>query len=556
MEGRAMDFIKAQYERIQQQLNGLSASQRMLTFTMLVIMGITLVYWVKYAGKPEMEALLDQPMAAQDLTNIRMKLDGMGIHYEVTGDRILVPSEKKDGALAALYYDQALPSNTSTGWDAIVKQINPWNSEAQNAQWWLQAKQAKLAEVIRGFPDVADANVIIDATDHRGFGDKAIRPSATINIKMREGRRANKKLVMAAADMVAGSQAGLDRGRIKVVVNGVSYPVQPDGPDSIGGGDELVDIRQMNEAYYSDKIAKQLGWMQSEVFVSVAVDINGKTTDETSTTYDPKGGAKIETKIRSKTSDESSGNASADEPGVGANTQASLGDGGGGAKQSHSENEDETEFQSQLSSKQEVSHEAPGKATVMSATVRVPHSYFVRVYKEQNPNAKNPPDDATLQPAVDAELKKIRTDVKNCAHLTDDSAVAVETYYDTVISDSNPVLATTNTPTGMSGLVGGHAKEIALGVLAVVSLFMMATMVKKGAPAPVVASVPVPEGPPVQLAAGEEVVGEAGDGETILGGMELDEDAAKTQQMLGQVSDLVKDNPDAAANLIKRWMNK
>ena len=38
--------------------------------------------------------------------------------------------------------------------------------------------------------------------------------------------------------------------------------------------------------------------------------------------------------------------------------------------------------------------------------------------------------------------------------------------------------------------------------------------------------------------------------------MELDEDAAKTQQLQGQVADLGKENPEAAASLIKRWMNK
>ena len=73
-----MDFAKAQYERIRQQLNGLSASQRMLTVTLLVIMGVTLMYWVRYAGKPEMEALLDQPMAAEDVSRIREKLQARG----------------------------------------------------------------------------------------------------------------------------------------------------------------------------------------------------------------------------------------------------------------------------------------------------------------------------------------------------------------------------------------------------------------------------------------------------------------------------------------------
>jgi flagellar biosynthesis/type III secretory pathway M-ring protein FliF/YscJ len=191
----------------------------------------------------------------------------------------------------------------------------------------------------------------------------------------------------------------------------------------------------------------------------------------------------------------------------------------------------------------------------MTATVRVPRSYFVKVYKEQNPKATDP-DEATLQPSVDAELKRIRADVKLCTNLTDDKSVAVETYFDTVLAASEAPVVAANSGVGVTGMVGGHAKEIALGVLAVVSLFMMSTMVKKGAPVPVLISEPEPERPKGKLTSGEEVVGEAGDGETILGGMELDEDAAKTQQMLGQVSDLVKENPDAAANLIKRWMNK
>jgi flagellar M-ring protein FliF len=552
-----MDFAKAQYERIRQQLNGLSASQRMLTMSLLVIMGIVLLYWVKYAGKPEMEALLDQPMAAEDVARIREKLVAHGWEYQLSGDRLLVEAEKKQEILAVLYYDQALPSNTSAAWDAIVNKINPWNSEAQNAQWWLQAKQAKLAEVIRGFPGVADATVMIDTTEHRGFGGNSVRPSATINIKTREGKRGDKKLVMAAADMVGGAQAGLDRGRIHVIINGVSFPMDDQSEDSMGGADELLEVRQQNEGYYIDKIKKQLGWLNADVFVSVAVDINTKATQEQSTIYDPKGTAKVETEIRSSGTDEDNDSKAAGEPGVGANTQGSLADGsGGGGKETRNQTEDETHFQAGLSKKDLTSTERPGAAKVLSATVRVPRSYFVKLYKDRNPNAKEP-DEATLQPYIDGELTKIKSDVRLCTALADDKSVAVETYADTMVlasaGDATPLAVT---PTGVTMMVGGHGKEIALGVLAVISLFMMSSMVKKGAPVPVMASEPEPEGPAVQLAGGEEVVGEAGDGETILGGMELDEDSAKTQQMLGQVSDLVKENPDAAANLIKRWMNK
>jgi flagellar biosynthesis/type III secretory pathway M-ring protein FliF/YscJ len=286
------------------------------------------------------------------------------------------------------------------------------------------------------------------------------------------------------------------------------------------------------------------------------VDVNTKSTQEQSTTYDPKGTAKVETRIRSTTNEEETDAGTSAEPGVGANTQMSLAEaGGGGSKQSRSENDEETEFQAGLSKRETSTREGPGGVKVVAASVRVPHGYFVKMYKEQNPGAKDP-DEATLAPYLERQLTKIREDVKSCTALSDDKAVAVETYADSMFAAATEGAAAEPVQAGVTAVVGGHGKEIALGALAVVSLFMMSMMVRKGTPAPVIGHVPEPQGPVVQLAAGEEVVGEAGDGETVLGGMELDEDAAQTQQMLGQVTDLVKENPDAAANLIKRWMNK
>ncbi len=42
----------------------------------------------------------------------------------------------------------------------------------------------------------------------------------------------------------------------------------------------------------------------------------------------------------------------------------------------------------------------------------------------------------------------------------------------------------------------------------------------------------------------------------MLAGMELDEEAVRTQQMLDQVSTMVHEDPDAAATLVKRWLNR
>jgi flagellar biosynthesis/type III secretory pathway M-ring protein FliF/YscJ len=52
------------------------------------------------------------------------------------------------------------------------------------------------------------------------------------------------------------------------------------------------------------------------------------------------------------------------------------------------------------------------------------------------------------------------------------------------------------------------------------------------------------------------MAGEASESEQLLDGMELDDDAVRAQQMLDQVSNMVKENPEGAASLVKRWMNR
>jgi flagellar biosynthesis/type III secretory pathway M-ring protein FliF/YscJ len=110
--------------------------------------------------------------------------------------------------------------------------------------------------------------------------------------------------------------------------------------------------------------------------------------------------------------------------------------------------------------------------------------------------------------------------------------------------------AATSVPLALTG----HLKEIVLGALAVVSLFMVSMMVRKATPAPIVLPQPEKAIPPEVAVA--EAAAEAGEGVQSLDAVEVDETAIQTQQMISQVQSMVKENPDAAANLVKRWLNR
>ena len=175
------------------------------------------------------------------------------------------------------------------------------------------------------------------------------------------------------------------------------------------------------------------------------------------------------------------------------------------------------------------------------------------VAKGGDPAAKEP-DAATLDKVIASELPNIKSAVIGCTAIGKTEAITVEPYTDFIVPPRDPQVASAS---GITLMLGGHIKEIALGGLALASLFMMSMMVRKGAVAPVVVPAPaVRPSAPSSLSPDEAVAGEASEQNPTLDGMELDDDSIKTQQMLSQVTSMVGESPDTAAQLIKRWMNQ
>ena len=96
------------------------------------------------------------------------------------------------------------------------------------------------------------------------------------------------------------------------------------------------------------------------------------------------------------------------------------------------------------------------------------------------------------------------------------------------------------------GLLTRDGSTGALGLFAVVALFMVYNVVRKFKPAEVPAE-----------AAPTEAVGEAGlTLDSILEGVELEADVIRASKMQEQIANMIKEDPDAVAGLVKRWVSK
>jgi flagellar biosynthesis/type III secretory pathway M-ring protein FliF/YscJ len=142
--------------------------------------------------------------------------------------------------------------------------------------------------------------------------------------------------------------------------------------------------------------------------------------------------------------------------------------------------------------------------------------------------------------------------VMPCVSQTPDDKVSVNWYLDAL--PSVDVAAQPAAATSIPLALTGHIKEIAVGALAVISLFMVSMMVRKGSPAPIIP--PRAEAAATTTHVMEDIAGEASEGMQSMDALERDDDAVRTEQMVNQVSTMVKDNPDAAASLVKRWLNR
>jgi flagellar biosynthesis/type III secretory pathway M-ring protein FliF/YscJ len=544
-----MDFLKNQIARIRQQLSGLSASQKMLAGSLAVIMIMTLYGWGLFAGQAEMEALLNQTLTTDEMGLIQRHLASNAIKYRVVGDRIQVPSDRKYEVLAALGYADLLPRDTRNGFDEIASKISIFAPRSQQDAILNNAKQSVLAEVMRRMPGVRNAVVVIDPTRERG--PNAVEPSAMVNLTLRSNDRPDRRLVNAAADIVAGAVANMKRDRVKVVINGQSYRVQSlDDTGATASGDEYLDQVQRGEQYYREKIIReQLSHIEgAQVSVSVKPNLGRKET--VTHKFDPKTVKATPVSEESLTEDTKSSQKPTGEPGIVSNSPLALGESATGDSSSGTTEKTKTDYMVDSEKTDVKSWDPGGNVDVTGASVFIPRSYFNQVYKTRTRSTTDA-DDAALKPIIEAELASLKPGIKKCLGLTTDDALHMDAYTDVA---PLALAAPQASSASVSLLLTDHAKELALGALAVVSLFMMVTMVKKNSPAPVVAAPP-----PVKaslLSHTEEAVGEAAESNAVLDGMELDEDAVKSQQMVQQVSSLVGEDPEAAAAMVKRWMDR
>jgi flagellar M-ring protein FliF len=550
-----MEFLKKLILQSKSHLSGLTVSQRAAIALCVVVMVGALAWLMEWSVKPDLVALINQDLTPEEVGRIQARLDDANATYQVQNNRILVKADERAVWLARLGEQQALPDDISVGFDSLMKDSSPFHTMDEQAWRRSVALGNELAQVLRRFTGVADARVFIDKTEKRGLGRAPTVPTASIYVKMKPGAELDKPKVYALASFVAKSVAGMSVKNVGVTdaTTGHSYTV-PDPADP-GSFDDLDD-RRRKEEYFTGKLQKLFAHIPG-LLVQVQAELDAEARTVEKTTY----GKPVKKSEQSETTMQDRGSAGASPGGV-ANTAKVAAEGNVNEKIEKTMTKEEytAEVDKTVETSDRMRHGLKG----LRASINVPRSHFVAIFKQANANKE--PQQTDLEPIITAERAKISNQAKTLLGAADDSQVRVEWFYDTPLAGMVPAEAGAGSEA--LGLAKEYAGPAGLGALAIVSLLMMLKMVRRASEGPILPGeepppplptlnkrrkgTPEPEVEEMYTAA--TPVGEAQVTQGLLVGRELDENSVRSQQLADQVAQMIDDDADAAAGLIKRWV--
>ena len=555
-----MNPAQKKLQSVGAQLMALPVTARMLIIALMVILAMSLFLVAQIAGRPSM---LPLPLSLDGDNRVAVlaHLEQTGIPYQESGGRVLVPAERMHTVLAQLTTSKVV-GTTDFDWSKIMEDDSPFRTREQNRRRWMVTMMSILSGLISDFRGIESATVVFDQPAGGGrIGPGHVAPTASVTVVPR-GEGLSPNTIEAIANLVAGAVPGLKAHDVRIIDSKGGTFYAPRDEDDFGASNYSV-VTQSANRQLKVRIEAFLAHIVG-VTVEVNVMLDTRRVEIRRDDYaDPKI-APVQSDRRLVTIQTVTGGA---EPGVRPNTGAAITSAGAGGTQSSDESSRErTESRYGI----DATHitDKKGNAYKINVTILVPRSYFVSIYRLNRNDTEAIPDTVSLDPLVATETERIRAMVEP---LIDTAPYPGSLAGEVVVNMMGVMLATVATSQGPGAPVGGGAsatgslvgaafdggllKYLLLIGLSLLSLAMMYMMVRKaGTQAQLPTAQEIVGMPPTLPTDQSEVVGEAEESTPAMEGLELDDTALRQKQMLGQISNMVKQNPDEVANLLRRWI--
>lgn len=270
----------------------LPLTQKIL-FPLLIIGAVAGIIFVsKWANQPDYTVLYSDLQPA-DSAAVLEKLKAQKIKYEIRGDGTTIaisPPEMvhelrmtlaADGIPKGGTVGYELFDNTSLGMTTFVEKIK-----------YIRGLQGELERTIMSLESIASARVHITQPEKTVFAKNAIKPTASVMLRLKSATELEKKQIKGIQNLVAGSVEGLEKDQVTIVdVYGNLLTPKEEGENSMGVEATRFQYQQEVERGYVQRIEQMLQKVlgPGKIIARVTADMDFTSTEREEESYDPGG---------------------------------------------------------------------------------------------------------------------------------------------------------------------------------------------------------------------------------------------------------------------------
>lgn len=552
---RAMATISAAATR-------LTVSQKLLIGAVAVVMVMTLFIVQLYTGRAEYVALLPgKSSEEQGAAAAFLRARNVEFTTGASGE-ILVAVGQENALRGQMVENKVLAGDNRVLFDNLIDKQSWTMGQAQNAQMEVIAVQNELAKIISNMSGIRSASVILNLPQKRGFGQPRTEPSASATVF--PTRSLSQDTVDTIAHLVASSR-GIDPANVRVIDGLSNRQFKASDENGFASSTYLEYVAKLEE-YKRGQLLEMLSPYIPGVIVTVHAQVDISRRKMTKETVAAEGKGTTSVLVSEQTSErEDKMPSQGGEPGPRSNTGQDISGVSLAQNGSSKESRNDSQFQPKFGGTTEMIDDPRGNPTKINAVVNIPRSYFVEMWRTQQGGgqADKPadPTEADIQPIVVAETTRIKAEVETQI----DTSAGADTSKGEVQVSMIPVMlassagpsadnaSTLGLPLGGGGLEG-IVRTVALGGLAVVAVGLVVLTALRATRREPLPSASELVGLPPALDHASDLVGEAGEADSVLQGLELSDDEMRHRKMMEQVSELVTEKPNEAARVLGRWV--
>ncbi|HEV3339825.1 MAG TPA: flagellar M-ring protein FliF C-terminal domain-containing protein [Pirellulales bacterium] len=550
-----MDFLNKSFAQITELFRSMTPAARITAGLLLAVVTVSAGYLFTHQVTGGDAYLLDgQHFSTSELETMQAAFGKAGLGtFEVDAGRLRVPRGLKAKYMAALADAGAMPAHFGSHLDAAMSKPSPFTSKTQQEAMLKNALQKELASIIGQMTGVENAAVFYDVQKKGGFRLENTL-TASVSVKPVGASILPTAQVPKIRALVAGA-IGASPSQVTVVdLNGRTY--KAGGKDDLSG--IFDDPYAQRVKYWCDefesRIYRALEYVPG-VVVTANVELDPHTKLQTEKTQvDPK---PVTVRQQEETETNQADTAPpAGQPGLQAqrpNAPATL---PATARGNHTEKErSSVKTENDFSREHTNTETAPLTPKKVTVTVGIPSGYFEEVYRKANPSPPGqqpqPIDAKKLAQIQKDETDKIQAHVANLIPHTDLTAdqrpLVTVTPFAQLPAAAIPTpgigeiafdwLTTNWSAAGMTGL-------------ALVSLVMLRSMARSAPAQSGAADLPLLPSP---LPAVTEAKKEAADA-AQKGPGKLKRRLGSGQSLREELAEMVREDPDTAANILRTWI--